>query len=130
MRNILTCAGCKTDFGNGVKYTWLSSSTCSLLSSMLVSSSPSQDTQRQIGRLSADSICSFAISDNIFASFIRNNDFSSDLLEWLLNLHATLSRKIFWISSKSSRNEIWYVCLPQNIRPSATKSHFELSRVW
>lgn len=128
MRNILTCAGCKTDFWNGVKYTWLSSSTCSLFSSMLVSSNPFQGTQRQIGRLSADNIWNFAISDNIFASFIRDNDFSRRLFEWLLNLQATLSRKVFGTSSKSSWDLILLRELPQNIRPSATRTHLKLSQ--
>lgn len=56
MRKILTCAGCKTDFRYGAKYTWLSSSTCSLLSSSMLSIAASlfQCTLTRPGRLSVD----------------------------------------------------------------------------
>lgn len=111
MRNILTCAGCKTDFWYGVKYTWLSSSTCSLLSSMLISSSSFQDMQRQIGRLSADSVRNVAISDNIFFSLSRITTFrDGSSNNYSINLHATQLRRILCFLSGSSRDEIWYFC--------------------
>lgn len=101
MRTILTCAGCKTDFWNGAKYTWLSSSTCSLLSPMLISSRFFQETFAKTGRLSMNSVRSVDWSDDIFVSCRKQRLFTV-MVSTIIHRSTDESRSVLHFSKESS----------------------------